>query len=299
MRLSRCRTALASLIAAIIFSLPRLPAHSADIDVPALVAACAEHRNGARLIADNNVLCFEGEITHLTSLDPFRELNSGGTLVVRSQGGLGIAAMHMADILLEKNARVVIRGYCLSACANALFVATHETHVAEGAIVAWHGSGDCRPVSETMKEKASELQKQVMARYEELCREPKVDFYSKRGITGDFTRRPQTHYSRRVFDLMQREDPFEKRRIFWTWHPNNFGSFFKSKIVFRSYPDEETVKARLGLWGARVVYDPPGELPPILPIPRTEGPLPANPASSSGAGMSPYEASLMRRRRTP
>ena len=62
-----------------------------------------------------------------------------------------------------------------------------------------------------------------------------------------------------MFQAMHRE-AFDKRRIFWTWHPDNFGSFFKSKIVFRSFPDSaETITAqlrRLGS-GARFVYDPP------------------------------------------
>ena len=266
MRFSRCRRALASLIPVVFFSLSCIPAYPSELDVPSLVAACAKHRNGARLIADNNVLCFDGQITHTTSLELFRQLNGGGTLVVRSQGGLGIAAMHMADILLEKNARVVIHGYCLSACANALFVATHETHVAEDAVVAWHGNSGCGEVSETQKKEAREPQKQTIARYEELCREPKLayEFYWKRGIRADFTLRPQTHYSRKMVHAMQRET-FDKRRIFWTWHPANFGNFFKSKIVFRSFPDQKTVEARLGRWDSRVVYDPPGEGPPLSP----------------------------------
>jgi hypothetical protein len=133
MGLAPIRSLLGSLIQLGLLATSCASARADTIDVPALVAACAKHRNGAWLSADKNVLCFDGPITHTTSLEPFRELNSGGTLVVSSPGGLNIAAMHMADILLEKNARVVIHGRCLSACANALFVATHETHVAERA----------------------------------------------------------------------------------------------------------------------------------------------------------------------
>jgi hypothetical protein len=278
---SPIRLAFSCLIPVGIFLLSAQPASSGPIDVAALVASCAGHRNGARLLADNNVLCFDGPITHQTSLDPFRQLNRGGTLVVRSPGGLNVLAMHMADILLEKNARVVIHDYCLSACANALFVATHETHVAEGAIVAWHGNSGCHPVSETLKETASERAKQKIARYEELCREPKVahDFYRKRGISDDFTRQPQTPYSRKMFQAMHRE-AFDKRRIFWTWHPDNFGSSFKSKIVFRSFPDEDTVQAWMGHSGARVVYDRPASRRRSGPIAGTAGPPPANLASS-------------------
>jgi hypothetical protein len=240
------------------------PAHSADIDVPALVAACAKHRDGARLSADKNVLCFDGNIMWDTPLDPFRELNSGGTLVVRSKGGVTIRAMQMADILMEKSAIVVIHDYCLSACANALFVASHETHVAEGAVVAWLGNSSNfppMPVSEALTRQASGSQKERIALYQELRRNLNIvnEFYRKRGISDDFTRRPQTPYSRKMLHAMQRE-AYDKRSIFWTWHPDNFGNSFKSRIVFRSFPDQAAVESLV-----RAVYDPPGEPPPVRP----------------------------------
>ncbi len=45
--------------------------------------------------------------------------------------------MELSDILREKNATVVIRDYCLSACANYVFVATDRTYVLKNSIVAW------------------------------------------------------------------------------------------------------------------------------------------------------------------
>ena len=104
----------------------------------------------------------------------------------------------------------------------------------------------------------------MLARYEQLCRDwgPFHEFYRKRGITDAFTIRPQTAYSRKMLLTMQR-DTHDKRRIFWTWHPENFGNFFKSKIVFRSYPDQETFEARMRRFGSgsRVIYDLPRGLP--------------------------------------
>ena len=218
---------------------PSQSAHCADIDVPALV----DLRDGVRLSADSNVLCFDGAIMWDAPLAPFYALNRDGTLVVRSQGGLLFLAQQMADVLLEKNARVVIHDYCLSACAMALFVASRETYVAPRAVVAWHD----RP--EGMRSR-------------ECLRERKVtvsDFYRRRGISGDFAICPQTAYSRKMFHAMQSQEAIDKRRIFWTWHPDNFHGYFKSKIVFLSFPDEQTVVARLRRWGARVVYDPPNQ----------------------------------------
>jgi hypothetical protein len=267
---ARVRTVPAALGALLgfLFLPPCQPAHSADLDVPALVAACADLRNGARLSADKNLLCFDGEIRWDAPLAQFHALNRGGTLVVRSPGGLTVLAMRMADILREKNARVVIHDHCFSACANALFVATHETHVAEGALVAWHGNNwsqfACAPVPRRVKKQARNEEKRMIARYEEFCRDPVAfhEFYHRRGITPDFTVEPPTAYGQKKLRTLQRDTYYEPG-IFWTWHPENFGSFFKSTIVFRSYPDQETFEARMLTLrsAARLIYDLPRGLP--------------------------------------
>jgi hypothetical protein len=237
------------------------PAQSAELDVPALVAACRDLRNGARLSADNDVLCFDGEIRWDTALSPFHALNRGGTLVVRSPGGLTVLAMQMADILREKSARVVIHDFCISACANALLVATHETHVADGALVAWHGNTyGCAAMPESTKQRANEAMRKSIARFEEVCQDfAPYEFYRKRGISSDFTLRPQTVHGRNMFHILQRRVR-NTREIFWTWHPSNFRDYFNSKIVFGSVPDQATFEAKLQRIGTptRVIYDPPG-----------------------------------------
>jgi hypothetical protein len=247
------------------------PAHSGTIDVAALVAACAIRNAGkpfanAWLASDNDVLCFDGRIRPSVPLDDIRKLNSGGTFVARSPGGNVIVAMLIADILKEKNATVVVHDYCLSACANAFLVASHQTHVAPGTIVAWHGGGTinlpCPPAPEYLRQDVSAAKKQDhIESYEMYCLDPERfrTFYQRRGIKDDFARRPQTHYSRRMVAVMLRE-AYDKRAIFWMWHPKNFGSYFKSKIVFQSFPgSQEEVDGRLRRLGLpmRAVYDPP------------------------------------------
>jgi len=115
----------------------------------------------------------------------------------------------------------------------ALFVASHETYVAAGAVVAWHDRPDGMRSRECLRER------KVMA----------SDFYRRRGISDDFAFCPQTPYSRKMFHAMQSQ-ALDKSRIFWTWHPDNFRGYFKSKIVFLSFPDQQTVEKRL--WRARV-----------------------------------------------
>ena len=80
----------------------------------------------------------------------------------------------------------------------------------------------------------------------------------RRGIKDDFTRQPQTRWTRRMLHAMRRE-AVDKRSVSWMWHAENFGSCFKSKITFQSFPrSQQQVNQWLGNLGPiTVVYDPP------------------------------------------
>jgi hypothetical protein len=238
-------------------------AQSGGIDAAALAASCAQVRNAIKLSPDGEVLCFDGRIKS-EPLDEIRKLAEGGTFVARSQGGNTIIAMLIADILLEKNATVVLHGYCLSACANVFFVASHSVHVVNDTMVAWHGGTPyvhCGPEPDSLKQDGSEATRQRIETYKLYCRHKELllTFYRKRGITDDFVQRPQSRYSRKIFAAMLRE-AYDKTRIFWMWHPENFGPDFKSRIAFQSFPssqdDVDKLLRRLRL-PIRVVYDPP------------------------------------------
>jgi len=85
-------------------------------------------------------------------------------------------------------------------------------------------------------------------------------FYRRRNISEEFTHAPQTLYANKLYKLMFREEVWDKRRIFWMWHPDNFNGYFKSDIVFQSYPKEDEIDKlvrRHGLLPMRLVYDPP------------------------------------------
>ena len=228
-------------------------------DIAALVASCVLVQNAIKRSPDGNVLCFDGRIRNVP-LDEVRKLNNGGTFVARSQGGSLVVAMLIADILKEKNATVVLHGYCLSACANAFLVASHETHVARWTIVAWHGSPALNfpcpmPPEYFRQDDDAEATRKLYC----LDPEPLRTFYQRRGIKDDFARQPQTRWTRQMVHLMRRE-VVDKRSVFWMWHPENFGSYFKSKITFQSFPRSQEQLNRwlrdLGL-NSKVVYDPP------------------------------------------
>jgi hypothetical protein len=70
-RRTRSVTAALGALLGVLFLPPCPSAHAADLDVPALVAACAGLRDGARLSADNDVLCFDGAIRVADPSDQF------------------------------------------------------------------------------------------------------------------------------------------------------------------------------------------------------------------------------------
>src|SRR3954463_13311865 len=127
MRTSVRRALMHSAVAFFLYVLHCDIAHADISSIAGPLRFCEKHVNGLILSEDRNLLCFDGAVTSNTSLDDFSRLNDGGVFVVRSVGGNIIRSMQIANILLDKGATVIIRDYCLSACANAIFVASSVT----------------------------------------------------------------------------------------------------------------------------------------------------------------------------
>jgi hypothetical protein len=229
------------------------------------LAFCSQYNNSSKLSEDRNILCFDGLIRDDIDLKNFDSLNTGGVLVIRSGGGNIIKAMQIADILLEKRAEVIIHDYCLSACANAILVASRKTYVAANTIVAWHYSGIpsivCGVRISTLP--MDPAAKQQNDYYDEYCKHSQLlnNFYKRRGIDDAFTRRPPTISTRRIFQLTVQQAA-DKDKILWMWNPANFDTALKEKVWFQSYPESQdevdVIIKRLRL-RIRVIYDPPGE----------------------------------------
>src|SRR6516165_3013604 len=100
---------------------------------------CSNFRNAIKLSEDRAILCFDGPITSDRDVTAFYELKQNGFFVVRSPGGFAPVGIILSNILLEKNATVIVYDYCLSACANYFLVASSTTYVTKNTVVAWHG----------------------------------------------------------------------------------------------------------------------------------------------------------------
>ena len=216
-----------------------------------------------QLSEDRRTICFDGVIKPDLDAATFERLADDGFFVVRSWGGYTEPAMAISDILLQRRAKVVIRDYCLSACANHFLIASYETYVMENAIIAWHGGHprvSCDDVERAgLMSTTTESRKRVDF-WKANCHKTQAvnDFFSKRGIDGRFIYQPQTQYTKKIFDAALRGSG-NRQTIFWMWNPQNHQSYFKSKIVYERYPqsqdevDEIIGQHRLGI---RVFYDP-------------------------------------------
>lgn len=62
------------------------------------------------------------------------------TLLVRSDGGAVAVGMDFGEWIYKRGLDVIVDEYCLSSCANYVFVAGHHKTILPGGIVAWHGN---------------------------------------------------------------------------------------------------------------------------------------------------------------
>lgn len=246
------------------------PAYS-DPDLGEISAAsnyCTNYKGMVKLSEDRTILCFDGAIMPDQEAGPFHDLRPNGFFVMRNPGGFPHTAITLSNILGEKNATVVLYDYCLSACANYFFIASSRTYVRKDTIVAWHRSSpkyDCRPVgiefvARRYRERYGYSNDVAMRYAEALCNttELATRFFRQRGIDPRHTYAPQTLYTRKIVELALNEAA-NKQSIFWMWNPRNHGDYFKSRIIYESYPNsqyevDETV-SRLRL-RARIFYDP-------------------------------------------
>jgi len=263
-----------ALWAAIVGALAALPS-AAEENPSSIAAACRPHGDKIALIREQTVLCFDGPIIPGRNA-AFDELKQDGVLVVRSTGGFAPEAMRLANILRDKNATVIVYDYCLSACANYFLVATQRTYVLKNTIVAWHGGpficslDRSDGMHEFLVENIGLIRADFRKRFPDvpqwaispdaLCAASDMSsrFFSERDIDDRHVFTPMTAHTDKFVRLARKQSVGQKP--FWMWHPRNQGDYFKSRVVYESYPgSQKEVDALLSRSRLRdrVIYDPP------------------------------------------
>ncbi len=220
------------------------------------------------LRSDNRVLCLDGQIYAPNDFLLAHGLEQRGLLVVRGSGGGIDATIALADMLLAREATVIVNDYCLGTCANYLFIASLKTFVPKDALVAWisHGTGhDCVGFSEMRDPTAPYLRETPCAgssshdaRTDKLL-EFKDRFYKGRIFASAFVEPPESILVRRIlkrkFDATG-EYPVD---VYWTWNPRYYASAIRTRIIYEAYPQSQdeldAIVTRIGLH-LSVIYDP-------------------------------------------
>jgi hypothetical protein len=217
------------------------------------------------LSPDKHVLCFDGVIARDTDATLANDLRDDGLFVVRSPGVYPGPAVALSDIIRDRHATVVVYDYCFSACAGFFLVASYQSYVLKGTLVAWHypqGDALCTFFTAPRDGEPRKLQrgpcqeggeKGVYSYWPGL-----IEFFKKRAVNLPISFPPDSLYVRRIVRNLYAETAVF-RDIMWTLHPRHYPGLFKTKIFYEAYPESQEevdgILARLG-FKTRVIYDP-------------------------------------------
>jgi hypothetical protein len=246
------------------------PVHSAFEDFSTAVAYCRGHGGLVKLNDDQTILCFDGPIIDGQDDVPFHRLQQGGMFVVRSTGGYVPAAINLANVLREKNAKIVVYDYCFSACASFFLVASSQAHVMSKTVVAWHGTFErvhcnSQGIEVLWKSRRDHYRippgDRLPENVQRMCQTSALLelFFKERGIEDRHIHEPQPAGVKKLFHLAMKQGSNGKN-IVWMWNPRNYGEYFRIPITYESYPasqaevDQILADARLRV---HVFYDPP------------------------------------------
>jgi hypothetical protein len=218
------------------------------------------------LRSDKRVLCLDGRILAVSDMLVASGLEDGGLFVVRGYGGDIAFTIALADMLLARKVTVIVSNYCLTICADYLFIASAKTFVPKDALVAWtnHATGpnNCIIFRETGDRGAPRL--------EELpCDFPSVDngtrelirlkkkFYEVRSLSMEEP--PESIVVRRILKRKYDATGRYPNDVYWTWNPRYYASAMRTQILYEAYPQSQdeidAIVTRIGLPNS-VIHDP-------------------------------------------
>jgi hypothetical protein len=132
--------------------------------------------------ADRGALGYSGEIT-AEGLRDLIELDDGSatTLMIRSPGGDVRAGMIFGDWVDARGLDVVVVDYCVSSCANYVFMAGKRKLVLPGGVVAWHGDAHQRDLGVEIERLGAEPRAVLHADLD-LVRAKEDRFFARLGV---------------------------------------------------------------------------------------------------------------------
>ena len=218
------------------------------------------------LSQDKRVFCLDGAITSDLNVTVAADLADHGIAVIRSRGGGPARATQLANALRDRNAVVVVRDFCLYACASFILLASSDAYILDSAPLAWglfrrYPDQDCIGFKEG-KDQAGPLLTWLSCSPDYPDERPRSqlwnEFYRDRIVDAVYTDPPESRFIRRELMNLYRSTGRYPVAL-WTWNPRHDASAIKTKLVYRHYPESQEevdkIAKRLGL-NRRVIYDP-------------------------------------------
>jgi hypothetical protein len=214
---------------------------------------------------DKTVLCYDGVIFDNQNISVMNDLVEGGFFVIRGGAGMPTTALKMGNILKSKMATVVIRDYCVSACAAFIYIASDTTYVVRDSIVVWHAIRyQAPPCDDNAFLMSSTETKELWMSFSPERRERNckyladlVDFFKKRGSTLNSLFATQSPHIKKVTQSAN-DQGLDTTDQYWMWHPRYHQGVFNTKIIYESYPKSQDevneITRRFGL--PKMLYDP-------------------------------------------
>ncbi|MEP7007240.1 MAG: hypothetical protein ABI810_14745 [Sphingomonas bacterium] len=159
------------------------PPENASLASSPAVEACSAWFSGRTSSSDPAVhpisadsFCFDGVIDARGSTALIGQLKSipndrPMTMVVRSGGGGISESLDVADVLIGRNATVIVHTLCGSGCANNLFLPARRRIILNDALVAFHGGASLSLADKFDRDKDKVLAANPQADFNRLSRE--------------------------------------------------------------------------------------------------------------------------------
>jgi hypothetical protein len=141
-------------------------------------------RDDVIVVRNGDTLGYSGELTP----DGFERLKKADapvvrTLLIRSGGGEIGNAMDVGTWVHERGLEVRVVEYCVSSCANYVFVAGKTKRILPGGTVAWHGNALQRGMSEQIGSSVADpLARAKTLEYLEQMKSKQARFYEVLGV---------------------------------------------------------------------------------------------------------------------
>lgn len=203
------------------------------------------------LLKLDHAVCFVGVFVLGTEDEIIPLLDSSRVLVIKSAGGIGVSAARLGLYLLDHGIDVAVLEYCLSACANWVFLAGRTKYVPDGAFVAWHGL----PQEPDPKAKLLDHSGMLATTYG-LSRAlfDRISIDRALAMEPDRTVPGYESWSKKV-----KSDGMS----YWTWSPNKLRDRFRvDGIVYYWYPhDVKILREKADKLGINLLAEPGNEGP--------------------------------------